>query len=163
MDLNDDQWEYLKQFIPNDYVAGQRGRPPPDLRSVLNGILWILRTGAPWKDLPRRYGAKSTVHSWFQYWVEQGVLQRMMVALAQELHRRGKLNLSEAFIDGTFSPAKKGGPTSERPRGEKAPKSWPSQMGMVFLSPFAQQALRQQKCAWSDKPLKRSASDCPSD
>ena len=77
-------------------------------RAILNGILWILRTGAPWKDLPERYPPYQTCHRWFQRWRKEGVFDTVLLALADDLRERGKLDLREAFIDGTFAPAKKG-------------------------------------------------------
>ncbi|MBP8912037.1 MAG: transposase, partial [Phycisphaerae bacterium] len=63
MDLTNEQWERIKPFIPRTKSGpGQSGRPPQDRREVLNGILWILRTGAPWADLPERYPPRSTCH-----------------------------------------------------------------------------------------------------
>ena len=71
-------------------------------------MLWILRTGAPWQDLPDRYGAYQTAHRRFQNWVRSGVMERVLLAIAQDLKDRGGLDLRECFIDGTFVPAKKG-------------------------------------------------------
>ena len=67
MDLTDEQWEVLEPLIPVPPRRGDgRGRPWRDPRDVLNGILWILRTGAPWKDLPERYPPYQTCHRRFQ-------------------------------------------------------------------------------------------------
>ncbi len=58
MDLTDKQWDIVKTILPPDPVREDgRGRPWTDQRTNLNGILWILRTGAPWADLPERYGS----------------------------------------------------------------------------------------------------------
>jgi transposase len=76
---------------------------------VLNGILWILRTGAPWADLPDRYPSNQTCHRRFQQWVRSGVLKDILSVVAEALHDEGHLDLQEAFIDGSFAPAKKGG------------------------------------------------------
>ncbi|MBN1506358.1 MAG: transposase [Sedimentisphaerales bacterium] len=112
----------------------QVGRPPQDRREVLNGILWILRTGAPWADLPERYPPRSTCHRCFQAWSRSGVFAKILTALAEDLRDRGGIDLSEGFIDGTFAPAKKGAMAWARPNGAKAPKSWALQTLMVFLS-----------------------------
>ena len=75
MDLTDEQWEVLEPLIPVPPRRGDgRGRPWRDPRDVLNAILWILRTGAPWKDLPERYPPYQTCHRRFQKWIEEGVL-----------------------------------------------------------------------------------------
>ena len=76
---------------------------------MLNVILWILRTGAPWRDLPRRYPPYQTCHRRFQKWVTEGVLESVLAALTRHLRERGELDLSECFIDATFVVAKSGG------------------------------------------------------
>jgi transposase len=142
MDLTDQQWQIVETILPPDRVrADRRGRPWTDRRRTLNGILWILRTGAPWKDLPERYGAYQTVHRRFQNWVRSKVLEQVLLAVAQDLKDRGGLDLSEAFVDGSFAPAKKGGSVWERLNVERAPRSWQLQTAMVFLSPYAQTVL----------------------
>ena len=75
---------------------------------MLNGVLWILRTGAPWHDLPLRYPPYQTCHRRFQQWERCGLLTRLLQKLAEDLRDRGKLDLSESFIDASFSSAKKG-------------------------------------------------------
>jgi transposase len=120
---------------------------------VLNGILWILRTGAPWHDLPDRYPPYQTCHRRFQQWQRDGTLTRLLHTLAEDLRARGKLDLSETFIDASFSSAKKGALLSARLAAEKAAKSWRSQTAMVFLSPAASPALRR---------MKRNSSKLPS-
>ena len=109
-DLTDEQWVLIGPFLPA--LARRkdgRGRPWRENRAVLNGILWILRTGAPWADLPDRYSSYQTCHRRFQQWVRSGVLKDILSVLAEALHDEGYLDLQEAFIDGSFTPAKKGG------------------------------------------------------
>jgi transposase len=146
MDLTEEQWKVIGTILPKDSVRpDRRGRPWSDRRTVFNGILWILRTGAPWQDLPERYGKYQTVHRRFQNWVRSGVMERVLLAIAQDLLERGGLDLRECFIDGTFVPAKKGGVTSGRLNAAKAPRSWALSTAMVFLSPYAQPVLRRLK------------------
>jgi transposase len=136
MDLTDEPWDVLKPIIPvPPRRPDGRGRPWRDAREVLNGILWILRTGAQWKDLPTRYPPYQTCHRRFQQWVRSGVLERILRALATDLEERGGIDLSECFIDGTFVVAKKGGTAWERPSGARVRRSWPWQTVLVFLSP----------------------------
>src|SRR3954451_15213607 len=143
MDLTDEQWEVLELLIPDPpRREDRRGRPWRDPRDVLNGILWILRTGAPWKDLPERYPPFQTCHRRFQKWIEQGVLSAILEALALDLEERGQIDLSECYIDGTFVAAKKGGSASERPSGAKARSSWRLQRALLFLSLCTQRVLR---------------------
>lgn len=110
MNLTDEQWTVLGPFIGElPRRADGRGWPWRSRREVLNGIRWILRTGAQWADLPERYPPYQTCHRRFQRWVREGALERVRVAAARDLKERGKLDLSERFIDGTFVVAKKGG------------------------------------------------------
>jgi transposase len=75
MDPTDEQWDVLKSIIPAlPRRHDGRGRPWCDPRAVLNGMLWLLRTGAQWQDLPPRYPAYHTCHRRFQRWVHSGVL-----------------------------------------------------------------------------------------
>ena len=146
MGLSEAQWNVVKDILPEDPVMeDRRGRPWSDRRKTLNGILWILRTGAPWKDMPSRYGAYQTVHRRFQNWVQDGVLEKLLLAIARDLQERGGLDLSECFIDGTFVVAKKGATSSEKQSEARAARSWQLQTALVFLSPYAQPVLRQLK------------------
>jgi transposase len=112
---------------------------------VLNGILWILRTGAPWKDLPDRYPPFQTCHRRFQKWIEEGVLSAILEALALDLEERGEIDLAECYIDGTFVVAKKGERASERPSGARVRRSWRFQTALLLLSPSTQRVLAHTK------------------
>ncbi|MGH8193860.1 MAG: IS5 family transposase [Woeseiaceae bacterium] len=108
-DLTDAQWAFIEPLLPElPTRADGRGRPWRDSREVLNGILWILRTGAQWSEMPKRYPPYQTCHRRFQQWRRSGVMNRLLEALAKDLEQRGKINLEECFIDGSFSAAKKG-------------------------------------------------------
>ena len=107
-DLRDDQWERIEPLLP---LPKRRGRPRADDRSTLNGILWVLRSGARWRDLPERYGSSSTCHRRLQEWEAQGVWDHLWLHFLRTLDDDGKLDWSQAFLDGSFVPAKKG----ERP------------------------------------------------
>jgi len=111
----------------------------------MSGILWILRTGAPWHDMPDRYPPYQTCHRRFQQWVRSGVFEHILQALATDLHERGGIDLSECFIDGTFIVAKKGGTKLERPSGAKVRRSWQYQTVLAFLSPLTLRLLRRMK------------------
>jgi transposase len=146
MDLTDEQWAVIKPFIPvPPRRADGKGRPRVDDRDVLNGILWIMRTGAAWQDLPDRYPSPATCHRRFQAWCRSGLFEQILEALAQDLEERGKLDLSECFIDGTFVSAKKGASEWARPSAAKARKSWQLQTALAFLSPFTYRMLRRMK------------------
>ena len=145
MDLSDAQWAILKPLLQPRGRPEGRGRPWRDARAVLNGVLWVLRTGAPWHDLPSRYPSYQTCHRRFQQWRREGTLTHVLTRLAEDWRDRGKIDLSETFIDASFSSAKKGALLSARLAEEKAVKSWRSSTAMVFLSPSASPALRRMK------------------
>src|SRR5271165_3361189 len=111
MDLTDEQWEAIRASFPGPErmrTSAKGGRPWRDPRDVLNGILWVLRTGAPWADMPKRYPPYQTCHRRFQKWETEGVFDCILRALAEDLRDRGKLDLTEAYIDGTHAGAKRG-------------------------------------------------------
>ena len=108
MDLTDKQWEIIEPLFEPKRRKDGRGRPWRDPRDVLNGVLWVLRTGAPWKDLPDRYPPYQTCHRRFQQWQRTGVLRDLLTCLVEDLRQRGKLDLTEGFIDASFTSAKKG-------------------------------------------------------
>src|SRR5512137_263911 len=98
MELTNEQWNRIGPIIRLAKPSKDpRGRKERDPREVLNGILWILRTGAPWKDLPERYPPYQTCHRRFQRWVRQGLMEAILRALAQDLKERGGLDVSECF------------------------------------------------------------------
>lgn len=133
--LTDEQWLILGPLLASEPSPG-RGRPLlHDDRSVLNGILWMLRTGACWADLPERFPSSSTCYRRFSTWVKSGTFRKILEALARDLEERGTINLSECFIDGTFTVAKKGAQKWERPSGAKVRSSWLLQTLLVFHSP----------------------------
>ena len=120
--LTESQWKCVEPLLPEmRWREGGPGRPPRDRRTVLNGILWVLRTGAPWEDLPDRYPSHQTCHRRFQHWCRNGTLDRILEALAKDLQKWGRIDLTEGFIDGSFAGAKKGGGAlaSERPNGAR--------------------------------------------
>ena len=157
MDLTDAQWAVLDPLFRPRRRSDGRGRPWRDTRAVVNGVLWILRTGAPWHDLPNRYPPYQTCHRRFQHWQRSGVLLKLLQKLAEDLRDRGKLDLSEAFVDASFSSAKKGAPPSALLDAVRAAKSWRSATAMVFLSPCTWPALHRMKPN-SSKPLSNNDS-----
>src|SRR5438445_12851062 len=161
MHLSDAQWEVVRPLLREKRRADSRGRPWRDARTVLDGVLWILRTGARWRDLPREYPPYQTCHRRFQQWVREGRLERILRALAEDLLLRGALNLEEAFIDATFSSAKKGAIVLVQRAAAKGPRSWQSPTAMVFLSPSGLRALRRMKADWSrTRSAPASAAPC---
>ena len=152
VDITDAQWEFIEPLLPRYRRRKDgRGRPRKDLREVLSGVFWILRTGAQWQELPRHYPPYQTCHRYFQEWSRNGTIKRILHALAKDLYERGSIDLSEAFIDGTFAGAKKGALPSGRPSEARAQRSWRSQTALVFLSPPGLQVLRRMRPRSSKK------------
>ena len=108
MEIRDEQWAFIEPILNKSRIIARTGRPTQNLRMVFEGVIWILRTGARWKDLPKEFPSYQTCHRWFSKWVENGVLNRILWALAKDLKDRGDLDLSECLIDATFAGAKKG-------------------------------------------------------
>lgn len=157
MDLNDTQWKYVSKEIPKHKLRKDgKVRPWCDDRQVLNGILWILRTGAPWRDLPSRYPFRATCHRRFQEWGRSGVFKKIWRRLIHLLDKEGKLDWSEGFIDGSFANAKKGGLALVKLRGGKAQSGWPSLMVMDYLSEFLFTPQHLTKSRLLRRPLKKS-------
>ena len=98
-ELTDAQWERLQPLLPPQRPA--TGRPAKDHRTVVTGILWRLKTGAPWRDLPERFGPWQTVYSRFRRWQAAGVWDRVLAALQAAGDAQGDLDWSLNFVDGT--------------------------------------------------------------
>ena len=89
-ELTDAQWGKLRPLLPPQ--KPRTGRPANDHRAVLDGILWILRTGSPWRSLPGRYGSWKTVSSRFYRWQKAGVWDRVLSALQRRADAEGRLD-----------------------------------------------------------------------
>ncbi len=98
-DLSDEQWERIQPLLPPQ--KPKTGRPAHDHRRILNGILWVLRTGAPWRDLPKRYGPWQTVSSRFYRWRKARVWDRVLAELQRQGDAVGDLDWDIHYVDGT--------------------------------------------------------------
>jgi transposase len=97
-ELTDEQWELVSEMIPRRMA--RTGRPARDPRVMLNGIMWILGTGAPWRDLPERFGPWQTVHRYFSQWRKAGVFARIIDALQIKLDVKGFIDWELWCVDG---------------------------------------------------------------
>ena len=132
-ELTDAQWEKLAPLLPELKASPSGGPKPIPNRPVFEGILWVLRSGARWQDLPARFPSPSTCWRRLRDWEAQGVwLKAWRVFLAQ-LDAQGQLDWAETFADGSFAPAKKGGPASGRPHGARVRSGWWRSTAKVFL------------------------------
>lgn len=124
-ELTDEEWLRIEPLLPPENT-GKQGRPRKDNRTIMNGIVWLARSGAPWRDLPERYGSWKTVYSRFRKWIDDGILDNIFRILSLEAE------LEELSIDASIiqahqhsAGAKKGGlqMKSGIAVGEPAPKS----------------------------------------
>jgi len=145
-ELIDEQWFLIEPMLTELPRRNDgKGRPWRENREVLNGILWILRSGARWEDVLARFPPYQTCHRRFQTWARDGTLRRILEALAEDLRTRGEIDLSKCLIDGTFIVAKKGGSELVKLSGANARNSWWWQTLPVFLSPPTMRVLRRTK------------------
>lgn len=94
-ELTDEEWNKIESLLPPERT-GKKGRPAKDNRVVFNAIVWIARSGAPWRDLSERYGSWETVYSRFRKWMDDGVLDNIFHTLSLEAE------LEELSIDSTI-------------------------------------------------------------
>ena len=99
-DLTDRQWERLEPLLPP--TRPRTGRPNNDHRRIIDGILWVLRTGAPWRDLPERHGPVGTVSSRFYRWREAGVWDQVLAILQAQADARGEIDWDLHLVDATI-------------------------------------------------------------
>jgi transposase len=92
--LSDAQWERIAPLLPGK--EGDPGRSGADNRLFVEAVLWLVRAGAPWRDLPPRFGKWGTVWKRFRRWAERGVFERLFEALS------GEPDFEYALIDGTI-------------------------------------------------------------
>lgn len=130
--LTDAQWEQVRVHLPPPKRRPRGGRPPADPRRCFEGILWILWTGAPWSELPRRYGSPTAVWRRLRQWEDRGTLLRLWRAFLNQLNDAHKIRWDECFVDGSFAPAKKGGVLSAQPNGARARSGWFWSMARVL-------------------------------
>ena len=123
MELNDTQWEMIREHFPEENIPdGRAGRKPVPTREVLDAVLWILNTGAQWHMLPQCYPNYKTVHRRFQHWCEREVLREVLTDLANTLREQGDIDERESFIDACFASAKGGGDEIGKTRRGKGVK-----------------------------------------
>ena len=118
--LTDEQWQRIAPHLPQHPPSPKGGRPRADDRKCLEGLLWLLRTGARWQDVPVDLPSGSTCWRRLQEWAGEGVLQEIQAILLVELDQLGRVDFEELLADATFIRAKKGAPTLGKPRSARA-------------------------------------------
>lgn len=94
-ELTDEEWNKIKDLFPPE-STGKRGRPAKDNRLMLNAMVWIARSGAPWRDLPERYGPWESVYSRFRKWLNDGIIDNIFRVLSLDA------DLEELSMDSTI-------------------------------------------------------------
>jgi len=128
--ISDDDWARIKDLLPGQ--PGQHGKVAKDNRLFIDAVLWIAKTGAPWRDLPERFGNWNSAWRRFDRWARKGVWQRAFEALQDP-------DLEWVLLDSTIARAhqhaagKKGGPPTRRPWGDRAADSAPRSISSSML------------------------------
>lgn len=97
-EITNEEWERIEEMFPAERT-GKKGRPAKNNRNMLNGMLWIARSGAQWRELPERYGPWQTVYSRFRKWQEIGIWENIFHMLSSDADKE---NLS---VDSTMAKA----------------------------------------------------------
>lgn len=114
--LPDGLWAIVEPILPEHKPSPKGGRPPITHRQALTGILFVLKTGLPWEDLPAEMGCGSGMACWRRLaaWQADGTWDRIHAVLLQRLHDAGRLDWSKCAIDSSSVRAVFGGPTPAR-------------------------------------------------
>lgn len=143
-ELTDEQWNEISKYLP-PLPQGRGGPKPRSNRECFEGILWVLRSGARWKDLPDYYPSSSTCWRRLQYWEENEAWEKAWKAMLRKLDKKGLLKWDEFFSDGSFAPAKKGVSKLEKLKKEKVRSGWWWWTAKVFLSEASSRLPRTRK------------------
>ncbi len=108
MFISDEQWEVLGPLLEWPRKS-KYGTPRPMERTVFEALLFVLHTGIQWKDFPKTFPPKSTVHDYLKAWSQSDACRQILAAIISNLVDQGRVNLEECFIDATFAAAKGGG------------------------------------------------------
>jgi putative transposase len=108
-------WLRIKPILEEFWPKKRTGRRPANWRLILNGIIFRMRTGCQWDQLPRRFGPKSTVHDWFQRWVEGGVFEKIWAVLISECDELRAVEWKWQAADGALGKARFGGSSRSEP------------------------------------------------
>ena len=120
LEISDRRWKKLAPLLPEPPRSDKGGQVPAPNRACLEGLLWLLRSGARYKDIPTHFPSGSTCWRRLQWWHEQGALLAAWQSILGLLDAQGRLKLEEFFADGSFASAKKGAQRSARPSGARA-------------------------------------------
>jgi transposase len=139
-ELTNEQWQLIADLFPHAPPSVEGGRPRVEPRACIEGILWILRSGARWKDMPKHFPSATTCWRRLQEWSQAGIWEKAWGRLLRKLDRQGRIDREESMADGTFASAKKGVKRLARRNAARGPRSWSSSTVAVFHSASTQPA-----------------------
>jgi transposase len=122
--LTDEQWELIEPLIPAS--GAKTGRPAKDRRLMLDGIFWVLATGAPWRDLPECFGPFQNVHRYFTNWRKAGAFAKIIEALQVKLDNRGLIDWEMWCVDGASVRATRAAAGADKKVSSATPTSPPT-------------------------------------
>lgn len=126
-ELSDEQWELIKPMVCfRRRRKSKAGRPPKDPRLMLDGIFWILGTGAPWRDLPERFGPWKTVYGYFSRWRKAGMFTKIINALQVKLDEQGLIDWELWCVDGASVRASRAAAGADKKVSRDTPTSPPT-------------------------------------
>ena len=153
IEITDAQWARIEPLLRKSQRASSNirqrrsraGRPRADDRRALEGIIWVLRSGARWRDLPDVYPSPSTCWRRLAQWEDDGLWEDIWRAFLTQLDERGRIGWEEMFADAAFIPAKKGAHASEPRSAAKVRSWWWWRAARVFLWEFTSTRPRRRK------------------
>jgi len=95
-DLSDNQWRAIKDEIPGK--TSRSGQPRRDTRELINAIIWVARTGAPWCELPEEYGPHTTAYNNFRKWTEDGTIGRIFAKVSRKSEETEEIQLDGTYV-----------------------------------------------------------------
>lgn len=111
-EVNDELWGIIQDILQELDPPGRTGRPRSDQRQSLNGVIYVMRSGCQWNQLPRQFGDDSSVHRTMQRWIAKGVLQRIWAVLVENCQELGGVDWEWQSADGAMGKARFGGTRS---------------------------------------------------
>jgi transposase len=144
MDLTDEQWLLIQPLLPPPRIAGGRGRPPLDQRTLINGILWKLRCNKPWRAVPSRYGSHQACYQYYNAYKKSGLIKQILSALMRDLLTRGKFDFEKSLRSGMVFISEKEGKVDYYIRPEYS-QDWKVSTSLIFYHKIARSIERQRE------------------
>lgn len=159
-ELTDKQWQAVEPILPKR--TAKTGRKPKNPRQMLNGIIWVLRSGAPWREVPDRYGRWQTVYDYYWHWRDNGTFDRILSALQIRLDREGRIDWDLWCIDGSSVRAARaaaGASKKTSRRTRKSPKTMPWAARAVDGAASSTWLRTAEVCPWRSKSRRANATN----